>query len=221
MRVLLLEAGGSDRRIWLQVPIGYGKAFFDPRVNWMHRSEPEDALGGRRGYWPRGKVLGGSSSINAMVFVRGQPADYDDWRDAGNPGWGHEDVLPYFRRMEDSERAEDAWRARGGPLHVSDVAADLHPLCRSFVAAGVELGYVSVDDFNGATAEGVGPYEITTRDGRRMSTARADLDPRADARRSPSRPVRTAPACCSTVRARSAWPGSAAAPSTSRARSGR
>ena len=178
-RVLLLEAGGSDRRFWLQVPIGYGKSFYDPRVNWMHRTEPEPSLGGRAGYWPRGKVLGGSSAINAMVFVRGQPGDFDAWAAAGNPGWDWAGVLPYFRRLEDSERPPDAWRARGGPLHVADVSADLHPLCESFLRAGAELGLPRTDDFNGAAHEGVGPYEITTRGGRRMSAAHAYLEPAA------------------------------------------
>ncbi len=108
-RVLLLEAGGSDQRFWVQVPIGYGKCFFEPRVNWMYRTEPEAALAGRSGYWPRGKLLGGSGAINAMVFVRGQPEDFDAWAAAGNPGWGWRDVLPYFRKLEDSPRGRCAW----------------------------------------------------------------------------------------------------------------
>jgi choline dehydrogenase len=176
-RVLLLEAGGSERRFWLQVPIGYGKSFYDPRVNWMYRTEPEPALAGRAGYWPRGKVLGGSSSINAMVFVRGQHEDFDAWRALGNPGWGWADVLPYFRTMEDSARGPDAWRGRGGPLAVADVTPDLHPLCEAFLRAGVETGLPRNADFNGVTQEGVGCYEITVRDGRRMSAARAYLRP--------------------------------------------
>ena len=176
-RVLLLEAGGSERRFWLQVPIGYGKSFYDPRVNWMYRTEPEPALAGRAGYWPRGKVLGGSSSINAMVFVRGQHEDFDAWRALGNAGWGWADVLPYFRKMEDSARGPDAWRGRGGPLAVADVTRDLHPLCDAFLRAGAEIGLPRNADFNGAAQEGVGCYEITVRDGRRMSTARAYLRP--------------------------------------------
>jgi len=176
-RVLLLEAGGSERRFWLQVPIGYGKSFYDPDVNWMYGTETEPALAGRAGYWPRGKVLGGSSSINAMVFVRGQHEDFDGWRAQGNAGWGWADVLPYFRRMEDSARGPDAWRGRGGPLAVSDVSADVHPLCGAFLRAGMEIGLPENDGFNGATQEGVGCYEITVRDGLRMSTARAYLRP--------------------------------------------
>ena len=176
-RVLLLEAGGSERRFWLQVPIGYGKSFYDPRVNWMYRTEPEPALAGRAGYWPRGKVLGGSSSINAMVFVRGQHEDFDAWHALGNAGWGWADVLPYFRKMEDRARGPDAWRGCGGPLAVADVTRDLHPLCDAFLRAGVEAGLSRNADFNGAVQEGVGCYEITVRDGRRMSTARAYLRP--------------------------------------------
>jgi choline dehydrogenase len=175
--VLLLEAGGSERRFWMQVPIGYGKCFYDPRVNWMYRTEADPGLAGRIGYWPRGKVLGGSSSINAMVFVRGHPADFDGWEALGNPGWGWRGVLPYFRKLEDSEREPDQWRSRGGPVHVADVAKDLHPLCEIWLRAGAEAGFLRNDDFNGASQEGLGLYEITTRSGRRMSTARAYLRP--------------------------------------------
>ncbi|MCC7273563.1 MAG: GMC family oxidoreductase N-terminal domain-containing protein [Alphaproteobacteria bacterium] len=176
-RVLLLEAGGSDRRLWLRVPIGYGKSFYDPRVNWMYRTEPEPALDGRQGYWPRGKVLGGSSAINAMVHIRGQPADFDEWAAAGNPGWGWSDVLPYFKRAEDNGRGADAWRGVGGPLHVSDIDADRHPLCDVYLRACAEAGVAHNPDFNGADQEGAGLYQITTRDGLRMSAARAYLRP--------------------------------------------
>jgi choline dehydrogenase len=176
-RVLVLEAGGSDRRFWLQVPIGYGKSFYDPRVNWMYRTEPDPGLADRRGYWPRGKVLGGSSAINAMVHIRGQAADFDEWRALGNPGWGWPDVLPYFRKSEDNARGADAWRGTGGPLHVADVSQDLHPLCEAYLRAGGELGLPRNADFNGASQEGVGLYQITTRNGRRMSAARAYLHP--------------------------------------------
>lgn len=176
-KVLLLEAGGSDLRFWLQVPIGYGKSFHDGRVNWMYRTEPEASLAGRQSYWPRGKVLGGSSSTNAMVFIRGQHEDFEHWKALGNPGWGWSDVLPYFRKMEKSARGPNEWRGRDGPLSVTDVSKDLHPLCQTFLRAGAELGLPRNADFNGATQEGVGLYEITTRDGRRMSTARAYLHP--------------------------------------------
>ena len=176
-RVLLLEAGGSDDRFFVRMPIGYGKCFFDPAVNWMYRTEPEASLNGRSGYWPRGKLLGGSSAINAMVFVRGQPQDFDAWEAMGNPGWGWRDVLPYFRKLEDSSRGECEWRATGGPLHVSDIAADAHPLCEAFLRGGEQAGLLRNADFNGASQEGVGHYEITVREGRRESTAAAYLRP--------------------------------------------
>ncbi|MCK6452800.1 MAG: GMC family oxidoreductase N-terminal domain-containing protein [Alphaproteobacteria bacterium] len=175
-RVLLLEAGGSDRRLWLQMPIGYGMSFYNPRVNWMYLTEAEAALAGRRGYWPRGKVLGGSSAINAMVHIRGQPGDFDDWRALGNPGWGFDDVLPYFKRSEHFAGG-DARRGRGGPLHVTDASRDCHPLCHAYLAACAEIGLARSPDFNGAEPEGVGLYQITTRGGLRMSAARAYLWP--------------------------------------------
>ena len=118
-RVLLLEAGGDDDRFFVTMPIGYGKCFFDPAVNWMYRTEPEANLGGRRIYAPRGKVQGGSGSINAMIFVRGARQDFDDWREAGNPGWGFDDVLPYFRKLETHARGESPWHGANGPIHVT------------------------------------------------------------------------------------------------------
>ena len=176
-RVLLLEAGGSDRRFWLQVPIGYGMSFYNPRVNWMYRTEPEPALDDRQGYWPRGKVLGGSSAINAMVYMRGLPSDFEAWRDAGNPGWGWQDVLPYFRRAENFAGSADPRRGTGGPLHVSNVAAACHPLSEMFLRACQEIGVPRSPDLNGGTPEGVAHYQITTQGGRRMSAARAYLHP--------------------------------------------
>jgi len=175
--VLLLEAGGSDRRFWLRVPIGYGTSFYNPAVNWMYRTEADPGLAGREGYWPRGKVLGGSSSINAMVFVRGQPADFDEWAAMGNTGWGWDDVLPWFKRLEDSDHGPTEWRGTGGPLHVSDVSKAVHPLCRTFLRAGAEAGLAVNGDLNGASAEGVGTYQITTRDGWRESASTAYLRP--------------------------------------------
>ena len=175
--VLLLEAGGSDARFWLRTPIGYGMSFYNPGVNWMYRTEPDPALAGRQGYWPRGKVLGGSSSINAMVFVRGQPRDFDDWAALGNPGWGWSDVLPYFMKMEDSAHGLSALRGVGGPVHVSDVRADVHPLCETFLRAGEQLGLTRNDDINGASNEGVAINQITTRNGWRESASTAYLRP--------------------------------------------
>nr|WP_252913816.1 GMC family oxidoreductase N-terminal domain-containing protein [Aliihoeflea aestuarii] len=175
--VLVLEAGGSDRRFFVQMPLGYGKTFFDPRLNWNYRAEPDRGLAGNADHWPRGKLLGGSSSINAMVWIRGNPADFDEWRDAGNPGWGYRDVLPIFRKIEDNEAGADEWRGRGGPVHVTDLTRMVHPLTRAYLAAGQELGLPLNPDFNGPHQEGIGIYQITTRAGRRMSTSRAFLRP--------------------------------------------
>ena len=177
VRVLLLEAGGSDRTLWIQLPIGYGRTYFDASVNWMYDSAAEPALNGRESYWPRGKVIGGSGSINAMVHVRGRPEDFDDWRDLGNPGWGFTDVLPYFKRSEDFDGPASDWRATGGPQHVTDITDRAHPLCRVFVATGQALGFPESRDFNGPAGEGVGIYQINTRNGLRASTANAYLRP--------------------------------------------
>ena len=176
-RVLVLEAGGSDLSFWIQMPIGYGKSFYNKNVNWMYRTEPDPGLGGRSGYWPRGKVLGGSSSINAMVYIRGQAEDFDAWEALGNPGWGWDSVLPYFKKSENNERGGNTWRGTGGPLHVSDVSKQLHPLNQAYLKAAEEAGLPYNDDFNGETQEGAGLYQITTRNGFRMSAARAYLRP--------------------------------------------
>jgi choline dehydrogenase len=176
-RVLLLEAGGSDRSPWIQVPIGYGRTFNDPRYNWMYESEPDPALGNRRQFVPRGKVLGGSSSINAMVYVRGQPGDFDDWAAAGNPGWSWQELLPYFRKLEDHPGGGAEYRGVGGPVRISDVSAQVHPLCERFLKACDRLGIVRTLDFNGAHPEGAGLWEVTIKDGVRVSTANAYLKP--------------------------------------------
>lgn len=174
--VLLLEAGGSDLSIWIQMPIGYGRTFFNRRINWMYDTEPVAALGGRRSYWPRGKVVGGSGSINAMVYVRGQPHDFDDWQALGNPGWGWQDVLPFFKQSEDFDRYS-AHHGRGGPQHVTDITPHVHPICFSFIEAAEALGFPPTSDFNGQHPEGVGIYQINTRGGWRASTANAFLHP--------------------------------------------
>lgn len=176
-KVLLLEAGGSDRRFWIQVPIGYGRTFYDARVNWMYETEPVPGLAGRPSYWPRGKVLGGSSSINAMVYIRGQAEDYDAWEALGNPGWGWDDVLPYFKKSEANARGGDAYHGADGPLHVADMDTKAHPRCQDFLKACTEAGLALNGDFNGTTFEGVGYYQLTVRNGRRMSSARAFLHP--------------------------------------------
>jgi choline dehydrogenase len=169
-RVLLLEAGGHDRHFWIHVPLGYGKLFNDARVNWLYSSEPEPELDNRRIIQPRGKVLGGSSSINGLLYIRGQHADYDHWRQLGNTGWSFDDVLPYFRRAEDQERGADALHGVGGPLSVSNVC-EPHPLCEAFIAAAQQAGFPRNDDFNGPTQEGAGYFQYTARKGLRRSTA--------------------------------------------------
>jgi choline dehydrogenase len=170
-RVLVLEAGGSDRRFWIELPIGYGRTYNDPRVNWMYETEPDPGLNGARSFWPRGKVLGGSGAINAMVYVRGQPADFDDWAACAYPGWSWAEVRPVFESLEN--------RTDGGSglLRVTDVNAMAHPLCRAYIKACEALGYRYTPDFNGEQTEGVGIYPITTRGGLRESTARAYLRP--------------------------------------------
>ena len=175
--VLVLEAGGTDRRFYVQMPLGYGKTFFDPSVNWNYRTEPDPGLAGNADHWPRGKLLGGSSSINAMVWVRGAREDFDAWAAAGNPGWGYDDVLPIFKAMEDNEAGADRWRGTGGPVHVTDNRAKVHPLTERYLKAAQMAGLPLNQDFNGASQEGVGIYQITTKDGRRMSAARAFLRP--------------------------------------------
>ncbi len=176
-RVLLLEAGGSDASLWIWMPIGYGKTFYRKSVNWMYQTQPDAGLNGRVSYWPRGKVMGGSSSINAMVYVRGQPEDFEDWKAMGNPGWGWDDVLPYFRKSETNDRGADAWRGGDGPLAVSTMDRYLHPLCQSFIKAGEQIQVPHNPDFNGKRQEGIGTYQNTARDGMRMSTARAYIRP--------------------------------------------
>ena len=176
-RVLVLEAGGSDKRFWIQTPIGYGKAFYDEKVNWKYITEPDAGINNRRSYWPRGKVIGGSSSINAMVYIRGQQQDYEDWRELGNPGWGWQDVLPYFRKSETFSDGGNEYRGDSGPLYVNNVSSQYHPLCQRFFEAARQNGIDYNPDFNSGDQEGVGFYQITTRDGRRMSAARAYLHP--------------------------------------------
>jgi choline dehydrogenase len=169
-RVLLLEAGGHDRHLWIHIPLGYGKLFADARVNWLYKTEPEPELDNRSVIQPRGKVLGGSSSINGLLYLRGQPEDYDHWRQLGNTGWSFDDVLPYFRRAEHQERGEDALHGVGGPLAVSNVC-EPHALCEAFIEGAQQAGYARNDDFNGPTQEGAGYFQLTAKNGRRWSTA--------------------------------------------------
>ena len=176
-RVLLLEAGGDDRRFFIQMPLGYGKTFYDKRVNWMYQAEPDQGLNGQRDFYPRGKVLGGSSSINAMVYIRGHRQDYEDWRAAGNIGWGWDDVLPAYKKIEDYAAGDPAYRGRGGPLHIQDLGDQAHPLCAPYLKATEAAGLKYTPDFNGAEQEGVGLYQFTIKDGQRLSAARAFLRP--------------------------------------------
>jgi choline dehydrogenase len=174
--LLLLEAGPKDTNIWIHVPLGYAKLFKEKTVNWMYQTEPEPGLHRRQVFQPRGKVLGGSSSINGLLYVRGQHEDYDRWRQRGNLGWGYDDVLPYFRKAEHQTRGADDYHGTGGPLSVSDWRhAD--PLSEAFVKAAVETGIPFNPDFNGATQEGAGFFQTTTRRGRRASSAFCYLRP--------------------------------------------
>lgn len=176
-RVLVLEAGGSDRNFWVQMPIGYGKTFYHPALNWRYMSEPVPGLGNRETYWPRGRALGGSSSVNAMVYIRGQHQDYDSWEALGNSGWGWESVGPIFRQMENNASGADEYRGAGGPLSVCDISESVHPTCHDFIAACETEGLARNPDFNGKTQEGAGLYQITTRKGVRASAASAFLRP--------------------------------------------
>jgi hypothetical protein len=171
--VLLLEAGPRDTHFWIHVPLGYGKLFARTDVNWAYESEAEPNLNGRRIFTPRGKVLGGSSSINGLVHIRGQREDYDMW---GVPGWTFDDLLPYFKKSENHQHGANDWRGAGGPICVSDIP-DKHELCDAFIASAIELGIPRNDDFNGATQEGTGYYQAASRNGRRCSSAVGYLRP--------------------------------------------
>jgi choline dehydrogenase len=186
-RVLLLEAGPRDANPWIHIPLGYGKLFATPSVNWMYQSEPEPELKGRSVFTPRGKVLGGSSSINGLVHIRGQREDFDEWARLGNPGWSYADVLPYFRKSEDQQSGASEFHGAGGPLSVSALP-DRHALCDAFIAAAGEIGISRNDDFNGERQEGAGYYHATARKGRRVSSAVAYLCP---ARNRPNLRVQT------------------------------
>lgn len=175
-RVLLLEAGGEDNHFWVHVPLGYGKLFTDARVNWLYQSAPEPELNNRSIAQPRGKVLGGSSSINGLLYIRGQRQDFDHWRQLGNVGWSYDDVLPYFRKSEAQQRGADGFHGADGPLSVSD-QVEPHEICEAYIKAAEEAGIPRNDDFNGAKQEGAGYFQTTMRNGRRWSTAQAYLKP--------------------------------------------
>ena len=175
-RVLLLEAGPPDNSFWIHLPIGYGKTMWSQTYNWCYHTDPDPNMNGRRIYWPRGKTLGGSSSINGLIYIRGQHEDYDDWVRQGNPGWGAKDVLPYFIRSERNQRGKSAYHGDAGPLWVSDIGA-LDQLVEAFIGGAGQLGVPRTADFNGAAQEGAGYYQLTTRKGWRWSTAKGYLRP--------------------------------------------
>jgi len=186
-RVLLLEAGPADRYPWIHIPIGYGKTMFHPRYNWGFHTEPDPNMHGRKLYWPRGRCLGGSSSINGLIYVRGQPEDYDRWAALGNEGWGWRDVLPHFIRSEHNSRGASEFHGGDGPQWCSDIGVR-HELMEAIIAGGQELGVPRTDDFNAGRQEGVGYYQLFTRHGWRCSSAVGYLRP---ARGRPNLVVRT------------------------------
>ncbi len=175
-RVLLLEAGPEDSNPWIHLPIGYSRTFHDPSVNWRYQSEPEAGCGDRAIYQPRGRVLGGSSAINGLIYIRGLASDYDHWRQLGCAGWSYADVLPYFRKAEGNARGADDYHGADGPLGVSDIAYR-NRLTEAWIQSAVAAGLPPNPDFNGASQDGVGYYQLTVRDGKRASAAVAYLRP--------------------------------------------
>jgi choline dehydrogenase len=175
-RVLVVEAGPHADRFWVNTPAGMAKLYFNDQLNWNYHTAPLKKLNNRRMYWPRGKVLGGSSAINGMIFIRGHAKDFDSWRDLGNPGWGYDDVLPHFKAMEHFERRADAWRGQGGPLWISDPVVK-PPSSHDFIAAAASLGHPVTEDMNGAAHDGVGFMQHTIKDGRRHSAFAAFVKP--------------------------------------------
>ncbi len=175
-RVALLEAGPPDSSVLIHCPAGLALLAKNGQANWGLQTVPQPGLNGRRGYQPRGKVLGGSSSVNAMIYARGHASDYDSWAAQGNPGWSFQDVLPYFKRAEHNERGADAWHGQGGPLNVMDLRSP-NPFLPAFLEAGEQAGHRRNADFNGPEQEGIGAYQVTHKDGERHSAAKAYLTP--------------------------------------------
>ena len=175
-KVLLLEAGPRDSSMWIDIPAGFTKLLNHDKFNWNFEMEAEDGMAGRRIPCPRGRTLGGSSSINGMLYVRGQPLDYDTWGQLGNRGWSYSQVLPYFKKSENFERGGDDSRGKGGPLNVADMC-DTHELCDAFIDAAAASGYPKNKDYNNGQQEGFGYYQVTMKNGKRWSTARGFLDP--------------------------------------------
>ncbi len=175
-RVLLLEAGGKDWYPWIHVPVGYFKTLHNPLTDWSYKTEADPGLNGRSIDWPRGRTLGGSSSINGLLYIRGQREDYDHWRQLGNAGWSYDDVLPYFRKSEDQQNGADDYHGSGGGLSVQNMRAK-RDICEALIDAAAEIGVPRNDDFNGAEQEGAGYFQQTARNGRRCSTAVGFLNP--------------------------------------------
>ena len=175
-RVLLLEAGGKDWYPWIHVPVGYFKTLHNPLTDWSYKTEPDPGLNGRSIDWPRGKTLGGSSSINGLLYIRGQAEDYDHWRQLGNTGWSYDDVLPYFIKSEDQQNGADDFHGAGGGLSVQNMRAK-RDICEALINAAGELGLPRKEDFNGAKQEGAGYFQQTARNGFRCSTAVGFLNP--------------------------------------------
>ncbi len=176
VKVALLEAGSADSSVLIHCPVGLAVMAQTKIANWAYDTVPQKGLNGRKGYQPRGKVLGGSSSINAMIYIRGQKEDYDDWAAEGNSGWGWNDVLPYFKRSENNERGADDFHGTGGPLNVKDLTSP-NRFSAIFAEAGRQAGYPVNPDFNGASQEGVGVYQVTHKNGERWSAAKGYLTP--------------------------------------------
>ncbi len=175
-KVLLLEAGGKDLNPWLHIPVGYFKTMHNPAFDWCYLTEPDPGIAGRSLQWPRGKVLGGSSALNGLIYVRGQAEDYDRWAELGNPGWSFHDVLPYFKTSEDNERGADVFHGTGGPQKVSDLRLR-RPIAEHFIKAATEIGIPFNEDYNGAEQEGVAYFQQTAYRGFRWSTAKSFLRP--------------------------------------------
>lgn len=168
--VLVIEVGGKDKSPWIKMPTGFVKLYYNPQYNWMNYTVPQAALNGRKLYAPRGKVQGGSGSINAMIYVRGHARDFDDWAAHGNDGWSWRDVLPYFRRLETHPLGDTEYHGGHGPIRISPMRGKTHPICDLFLAASQELGYPLSDDFNGPNFEGAGIYDLNTYRGERCSS---------------------------------------------------
>jgi choline dehydrogenase len=199
LRILILEAGPTDNSLLLKMPAGFASLGDKSPYNWRYETVPQVHCNNRRMYWPRGKTLGGSSSINAMLYVRGHASDYDHWRQLGNPGWAYDDVLPFFKKAENNERGGDQYHGSGGPLNVAD-QTDPARISDAFVTAAEQAGHKRTTDFNGAEQQGVGLYQVTQKDQERWSTASAYLRPASSATRTTcmSLPARWSSASSST-----------------------